>query len=644
MDEKGVINRDLGAGGFVLLVLIACIFFEFAGVNRNFTISALSNLPTKILQIDDAILANSGYQNNTLTAYDPNPRMVFEDVDQKVRGIDINCVPTGDDNDSQIFYSTDDESFSEDRSVIFSLTEDDNVVFLPKTLLVSDLRFDLANDKNETLFCTDIVLNPEINYRGSYLRFFGYALLIGISAFLSLRLSKQNLENKLDRWAGWIIGLFGLLIVWVDLNYPVVFTYDSGHYLWLSELIISGDFANWDIIRNLVFPLHLSLSKVTFTDSNIGLQIPMVIYHIGLYLSLCLLIRKATGLNKGYQKIVLSMIVILFIVLDPTVTGYYHAVLTEYMAATLAATACLLAIILYESNWYSKSYWQATILLIIISVIGWHIKQPYLGIGAFPLFVGYLLKLLKKSKPILWLQACGMAIILVVLVLGTTFLWEGFLSTRGNALDVNRQFGTWFVNQISNQTNETPESNTNFLKQSVKKYLTSSNFFDYDPASKKMINSPSLIRAGQNRQIAQNIYTVGSDNTIAVADFAGFVENYYEVNDPPETLNNLKLSRINVSNFAFTIGYLTLPILLLFFFVWWVRKKDLVSASGSVLAGSAFLNAIIHTVSGAGPLDRYFFWGYPLILAAWICGLIAFGHLVVTRYQSSGKMVEKATK
>jgi len=644
MEKNNVIYRKLKRGGWILLVLIACIVFEFAGVNRIFTISSLVNLPTQVLQIDDAILADSTYQNNILTANEPDPRMVFEDVDLKVRGIDINCIPVEDDNSSQIFYSTDDNPFSEDNSATFSLTDGDNVIFLPKTLLVSDLRFDLAKDPNETLFCTNIVLNPIISYRGSYLRFFGYAVLIGIAAFLSLRLPKQHMEKKLDRWAGWGVGLFGLVIVWVDLNYPLVFTYDSGHYLWLSELIISGDFANWDIIRNLVFPLHLSLSKVIFSESNIGLKIPMVIYHIGLYLSLYLLIRKATGLNKGYQKVALSLIVILFIVLDPTVTGYYHAVLTEYMAATLAAIACLLAIILYKSDWYSKLFWQATILLFIISVIGWHIKQPYLGVGAFPLFVGYLMKLLKKSKLKFWLQASGIAVILIVLVVGTTFMWESFLSTRGNPLDVNRQFGTWLVNRNSNQTNETRESTTNYLKQTVKKYLTSSNFFYYDAANKTMINSPSLIRAGQNRQIAQNIYTVGDGNMIAMADFEVIVQNYYEVSNPPQVLNNLKLSRIKVSNFAFTTGYLTLPILLLFFFVWWIKKKDLVGTSGIVLAGSAFLNAIIHTVSGAGPLDRYFFWGYPLILAAWICGLIACGHLAVTRYRSSGKMIEKATE
>jgi len=153
-------------------------------------------------------------------------------------------------------------------------------------VFVTYLRLDLATDAGETLVCTDIVLNPEIEYQANSLRFLIYILVLFLAAMVSLKFSQQQLDAWFYHWEGWIIILFGLVIVSIDLSYPLVFTYDSGHYLWLSELIEKNEFANWDIIRNLIFPLHLFLSKQIFTDSNIGLKIPMIIYHLGLYFSL----------------------------------------------------------------------------------------------------------------------------------------------------------------------------------------------------------------------------------------------------------------------------------------------------------------------------------------------------------------------
>lgn len=626
----------------ILLIFVTCLFIEFAGFNRAFTISAIANLPTMVLEIDDGTLDNFDYKNNLLIAEGSDPKIQYQDLNMKIRGIDINCEPTSDSNSSQIFFATPDRPISEDNSLRISLTKDDNVFFLSTTVFVTYLRLDLATDAGETLVCTDIVLNPEIEYQANSLRFLIYFLVLFLAAMVSLKFSQQQMDTWFYHWGGWIIILFGLVIVSIDLSYPSVFTYDSGHYLWLSELIEKNEFANWDIIRNLIFPLHLFLSKQIFTDGNIGLKIPMIIYHLGLYFSLFLLVKMAAEIKKGWKQVVLALVIGVFIVLDPTITGYYHAVLTEYMAATLAAVACLLAFTLYKSAWYSGSFWTANILLVLISIIGWHIKQPYLGIGLYPFFIGYLLKLLKGSNLKAWLLAGGVSLILIGLLFSSTVTWEGFLARRGNPLDVNRQFSTWLVSQLSNQSEEATTGDNDIVKHTIKKYLTSSNFFYFDRAEMSMINAPTLIRAAQNGQIAHNIYSVGKSNMVASDYFREVLQPYNEVSHPPEALNNLMLSRIKSSNFLFTIGYLTLPFLLIVYLFWWIRKKDTLSATGLILAGTAGLNALMHTI-GAAPLDRYFFWGYPLIMAAWICGLIAILRFVNREKPSSGKIEASTT-
>jgi pheromone shutdown protein TraB len=76
---------------------------------------------------------------------------------------------------------------------------------------------------------------------------------------------------------------------------------------------------------------------------------------------------------------------------------------------------------------------------------------------------------------------------------------------------------------------------------------------------------------------------------------------------------------------------------MIIYLIWWIRKKDTLSATGLILAGTAGLNALVHTI-GAAPLDRYFFCGYPLVMAAWICGLIAILRFVNKERRSSGKI------
>jgi pheromone shutdown protein TraB len=130
---------------------------------------------------------------------------------------------------------------------------------------------------------------------------------------------------------------------------------------------------------------------------------------------------------------------------------------------------------------------------------------------------------------------------------------------------------------------------------------------------------------------------------VASSYFEDVLKPYYEISQPPEALNNLMLSRIKSSNFLFTTGYLTLPFLMIIYLIWWIRKKDTLSATGFILAGTAGLNAFVHNISGAGPLDRYFFCGYPLVMAAWICGLIAILRFMKREKPSSSKIEATTT-
>lgn len=627
-----------------ILAVFIVLIVEFAGFNRLFTVGFLSGEAPEILEIEDGSLNNFTYQEDMLIATGWDPKLQFRDLDEEVTLIDINCTPLYSDNSSQIFYSTENDPISEDNSIRFALTSEDNIVVLPQKLLVHDLRFDLATDSGEILRCDNIVLNPKIELQTNFLRYLVYFVLIALFFWFCLTHEPKVWTDWIDRWGKWALLFYGFLIALIDSYFPLVLSYDSGHYLWLSDLIKNNNFSQWDIIRNPIFPLHLNLSKSFFSDSIIGLKIPMVIYHLAIFGILYALILLAANYQSGKAKFWVSTVTFLLIACDPTILGYFHAVLTEYMAATIAALACLLGFKLYKSQFNSKQFWFLNLALILISLVGWHIKQPYLGIGLFPYTIAYLLMLTRRPGVKAWLVGVGIVALLFVTVIGSTMGWELFLEKRGNPLDVSRQFNTWLIRHLSNQYDSpTEQDDLNPVKNTVKKYLTSSNFFYYDRSKKSLVNSPSFTRAAQNSAIAQNIYRIGRRSLVSVP-FENATDQYIEISSPPETLNNLFLSRIAVSNFLFITGYLSLPLCLIGYLLWFIIKKEPLSVAALILSGSAAGNALIHNISGAGPLDRYFFWGFPLILTSWILVFIAIIGLINGKINSKSKMNQITSK
>lgn len=595
---------------------------ELAVFNREFLIANFSGLVTHELQFEDAQLVGFEYSEKQLTSTEFDPRVVFSNMNIKIRGIDVNCEPVGAKNNSAVFFRTIDSPFSEDNSLRFSLTEQDNLIFLPTTTEITGIRFDLAEDAGEELICDNIVLNPVLDFQPDPLRFVIYSVLIVFVTIVTFKYSFAQISEWLDRYYVWLIILMSVGIVLIDMSYDLVFTYDSGHYLWLSEIIRNNNFAKWDIIRNLAFPLHLFLSQTILSDSIIGLKIPMIIFHLGLFYALWLLVIRAGKIEKGSRKLIVAAVIILFIMLDPTVVGYYHAVLTEYYAATLAALACFISLMLYEAKWFSKKFWISVVLLSLISILGWHIKQPYLGIGLFPFFIAYFFKLLSKSTLKAWGIGFLVGIGLIVIVLSSSFAWEAFLTRQGNSLDTSRNFFTWVQTRLVEQEEGSNGVSGNLIKKITKKYLAASNFLYYHPGEKTVEIKPSLTRAAQNRMLAQNIYQVGRSNIVSLRYPSYPIEKFEKRNSPPTALNKLMLLRISQSNFIFILSYLSLPLLLIIFFIWWIRTKTPLAVSALILSGSAGLNALAHSFLAA-PLDRYFFWGYPLILISWVCGIIA---------------------
>lgn len=202
---------------------------------------------------------------------------------------------------------------------------------------------------------------------------------------------------------------------------------------------------------------------------------------------------------------------------------------------------------------------------------------------------------------------------MIVIMLAGQQLWTNFLISEGNPIVKERQFTTWLSNSLENQQTQIEESS--FVKTLAKKYLVSINFLPYlGKDSQTDINDISLVSGYQNVVIAQRIYNTGLDTHFTADFFAQGVAFENEVYDQPLWLNRIFQSRSTLSNFLFTVTGLLLPFACIICFINWIRKKDYFNSVLLIMLGSSAFNALAHNISGAGPIDRYLFLGYPLHL------------------------------
>jgi hypothetical protein len=593
-------------------LLLVILFIELFGFNRN-SLSSIIGYASKEVEIRQGSLNGFLLDGDQLISNNDDPKVVFTDIDVPVTSILINCeddIPGS--SQSQIFYRGSNQNFTEIRSIRFALESVDPVYF-PIPTDVDVLRLDLVGQSDVGVTCENIVINPKVPFEISWSRTIVYFLLL-ILILLWFTYVPKPFQKKVSlllyKYGHWLLCL--ALIV-IGSLYKITITYDSAHYLWLADLIKSGEWASWDVIRNPGFPLQLYFSQLLFGNSIDGLRWATVLLNVLFYLIVSELAIEALQLKNLHDRYILRIIVFLFLALDPIVFGYFHSLLTEFDAAILVALSSWLSIKLLKEEIYSTKFWLLLGFFTILIVMAWFLKQPYVSSVIFPLAISLLLILFSKFswKKLFYFSGIGLASILIMLA--GQLLWTKFLVSEGNAIAEERQFSTWLSNSIENQQTEIEESS--FIKTLAKKYLISINFYPYlGKGTQTETQDISLVHGYQNVVIAQRTFNIGLSTHFTTNSFSQGVAFPEEVYDQPLWLNRLFQSRTTLSNFLFTVTGLLLPFACILCFINWIRNKNHLNSVLLILLGSSALNALAHNISGAGAIDRYLFLGYPLHL------------------------------
>lgn len=598
---------------FVLLFL-GMLFVEIYIFNNQFIVSKLFGLPEIVFDLSENENNFDGfiYINGKLIAENHDPNITIDNIDKWIKFINVSCTNTDPEAISQIFYRKDDEGWAEENSVKFYLNNSETTVSLPTIRKTTGLRLDLTNKQGDILVCDGITLNPkgQINFRPVRTILF-LVIIIGL-LFGGKVIPSQfsyatwNLLISNGRW------FFIILLIYINLRYPLTITYDSAHYLWLADLIRTRDFASWDPFRTALFPLKIHLSLSHFGYSQIALLLPMIVSQFFLFIVGSQIAQNVLKATQKNIKIIINLSVFLFISLDPTIVGYFHTLLTEYAVAFIAMISCYLALNIYHTPIFSKKFYLLTSLVLILTVISWHIKQPYIGAALYPFLISITLIVIRDySLKILSFGLISVVTVIIVVFASNT-AWNSFLERQNNPMVEERIISEFLDTTVEVRTTTLEENFTDFIHYHLHLYLRSINLIPHPTLDSGQ--SISLLQGFQNDLIAHRMFkNRGISNMYYQDPFLDQYSRYFiSTYNPPKLINPVFLARLKASHFLFTISYLLIPFVFIIALVYWFKNMSSFSLTILILSGTSLFNAIAHLL--VWPIDRYLFLGYPLNL------------------------------
>lgn len=265
---------------------------------------------------------------------------------------------------------------------------------------------------------------------------------------------------------------------------PTIVADSVGYYSYMDILRGERAISEWNYLRGPSFPLILYTIFTVFGDTPLGFLFGSLFFWI-LCVFLCLWLFKLVGvIEKGVSCKFVFFLILFLLILNPLIIGFYHAMLTEFVACTLTILAIFLSyrwIDLPVSNIRSALFYM--ILFPALAVILWFLKQPYLFCLLIPLSLAFILGLIRKNT----ISTLFYKISTILLVLFSVWygakVWNRFLINNGGASSVQSEN---FISAI------TKSGLTNFSVASLEKQS-----LDYIERNRFLFNNNDLIELGK---------------------------------------------------------------------------------------------------------------------------------------------------
>lgn len=210
----------------------------------------------------------------------------------------------------------------------------------------------------------------------------------------------MNLFKKIKIYHLFFLLLFILLTV-IYFSFPGIITTDSTRYHICAQVLRGTlPITDWHVIRGPVMPFILFLSWLVFGDTPFGFLITSYLFFLTSIFFFYLIIKEVLkqGITSLGKYIIFTLFILLF-VFNPLIIGYFHVMLTEFVAITIALVACFLSIKWVTIEFKSENRLMLLIysfVFVILTLLAWFLKQPYLIIVVGPFCIATILSISKS--------------------------------------------------------------------------------------------------------------------------------------------------------------------------------------------------------------------------------------------------------
>lgn len=420
--------------------------------------------------------------------------------------------------------------------------------------------------------------------------------------------------------SNWLLIVLVALLLLIHLRFGLTFTFDSAKYLSLANVVSSGNWVAWDRIRGPSFPFLIFLTQSFFGDSEGSLLIPMLVGEIIIFAISCFFLYESTNSKNGIIKNLVFLSVFIVVMIDPLIFGYSHSLLTESYAVVIAFISCYFGykMVIHSRNGTTSQKVIPYIYFALAIPFSWHLKQPYIGSSLFPFIISILIIIMNEKRKAKLFEMIKVSLIIGAMLMLSIFAWRFFLYVNGTPDQPKREISWFLKNQkpITILGQDTPQSN--FFLASINNYLAYSNIYYFDQSTETIDKRISFARSAENKLIAYRLFDQSGKlaNTFYVdPELEPNIVKYKHYYTSPKWLINLFSARLNFTDMLFSILNILMPLLLLLSLLLNERNSSNILLF-QICAGAGFLNSLAHTLIIRFPIDRYFFWGYPLYLVS----------------------------
>lgn len=332
------------------------------------------------------------------------------------------------------------------------------------------------------------------------------------------------------------------------ITFPMILTYDSAHYMgYVNILEKKVPFATWDIVRGPVFPILIFFSNFFFGKTSIGLVLLSLIFYL---LMLFVSTKVLNVFSRGNQtsKYISYLLFILLVVFNIIIFGYFHTLLTEFVAISISVVSCYLSWLLLTKSFKNekKSYLLISLYFVLITTFAWFLKQPYLSIALYPLVVSTIISIFKSKLIKSFIPQFTVILICVISLFFSIKLWNNVLEYKGIKMEGPRSASGLLSYYLIN-----PLENYEIIKDTDEEYIRNGKFLSQEER-KSIKEKDSGIRIVEvyNRRgelIDQMIIETNSDGTASTTNSLKFIVKASFIH-PLETLESYTINYLGLIN------------------------------------------------------------------------------------------------